>query len=438
MKPLIRWTAVLGSVIVLSGCMSQRAITTLKETPGATTTLAGMKFRVAMAEDGTAKPVSTDYLQQGLVKAYPELFTTDLDAIPLVIRQKSEIDQQIVGAVITGFTLGIIPFPAHSGFSMEVGVTPWTANGALLPESVMRYVRRDHGWLTIFTPLGLLPIPGRSDIPRHTGMADGGGMATFTKNAAALSESSLHKAVVSALANMDQTALRQYWKQRQALPSLTVDIDGRPFTGRLLPAFSQNLRQPGGADEYRLVLRSTTQQGDAQRSTTAEIPVARRDTAGNWTVKRHYLPFASRPMVATALVENGVPARPVVIPVDNPPLSDFIDPPVGADQVMAGPVRWSNGILLHIKNSSLNSEVRTLPLGEVQQLLTRLETAMLDLNERAGRANDRAQAAIEKGESPDAWREMATVYRQRLEILKAVTGLVRQESVMRSSDSPMP
>lgn len=414
--------------------MSQRAITTLKETPGAATTLAGMKFRVAMAEDSAAKPVSGDYLQQGLVKAYPELFTNDLEAIPLVVRQKSEIDQQIVGAIITGFTLGIIPFPAHTGFRMEVGVTPWTSNGALQPESVVKYIRRDHGWMTIFTPLGFLPIPGRSDIPRHTGMADGGGMATFTQNAAALSESSLHKAVVSALANMDQTALRQYWKQRQALPSITVDIDGRPFTGRLLPAFSQNLRQPGGADEYRLVLRNTTQQGDAQRTTTAEIPVARRDAAGDWTVKRHYLPFASRPMVATALLENGVPARPVVMPVDNPPLNDFIDPPVAADQMAAAPVRWSNGILLHIKNSSLAGEVRALPLADVQQLLTRLETAMLDLNERAGRANDRAQAAIEKGESPDAWREMATVYRQRLEILKAVTGLVRQESALR----PMP
>ncbi|MFP5431215.1 MAG: hypothetical protein ACLGHE_09570 [Gammaproteobacteria bacterium] len=433
MKSVIRWAAVMSSVIALSGCMSQRAITTIKETPGATTTLAGMKFRVAMAEDGAAKPVPGDHLQQGLVKAYPELFTNDLEAIPLVVRQKSEVDQQIVGAIITGFTLGIIPFPAHTGFRMEVGVTPWTSSGALQPESVVKYIRRDHGWMTIFTPLGFLPIPGRSDIPRHTGMADGGGMATFTKNAAALSESSLHKAVVSALANMDQTALRQYWKQRQALPSITVDIDGRPFTGRLLPAFSQNLRQPGGADEYRLVLRNTTQQGDAQRTTTAEIPVARRDAGGDWTVKRHYLPFASRPMVATALLENGVPARPVVMPVDNPPVNDFIDPPVGS-----GPVRWSNGILLHIKNSSLAAELRALPITELQLLTTRLESAMLDLNERTGRANDRAQAAMEKGENPEPLREMATVYRQRGEIMKAIVGQVRQETALRNSEGMLP
>lgn len=439
MTSLIRWAAVLGSVVLLSGCISQRSVSTLKETPGAATTLAGMKFRVALAEDGSGKTTPGDHLQQGLLKAYPELFTNDLDAIPLVIRQKSEIDQQIIGAVITGLTLGIIPLPAHSGFRMELGVTPWTSTGALQPESVISYIRRDHGWLSIFTPLGLIPIPGRSDIPRMTSLAmNEASMTAYAKKQGALSESSLHKATVSALANMDQQALRQYWNKRQALPVVNVDIDGRHYAGRMLPAFSKNLRQPEGADEYRLVLRNIDMQGDSRRITTHEIPVARLDAMGAWQVLRIYLPFASRPTVATALLENGVPARAIVLPVDNPPLNDFIDPPVSSDQLASAPVRWSNGILLQIKNSTLTHEVRTLPVGELQQLLTRLETAMLDLNERSGRANDRAQQAIEKGESPDAQREMASVYRQRLEILKTITGTVRQEVALRNNESMAP
>lgn len=439
MTLLIRWTAVLGSVVLLSGCIAQRSISTLKETPGATTTLAGMKFRVAMAEGSGPGSTSASDLQQGLVNAQPELFSNDLEAIPLLIRQKSETDQQIVGAIITGLTLGIIPLPAHTGFQMEVGVTPWSGNGALLPESVIRYVRRDHGWLTIFTPLGLIPIPGSSDIPRMSGLVmNEAGMADYAKKQGAFSAATLQKAVVSALANMDQQALRQYWNKRQALPSVSLDIDGRHYVGRMLPTFSKNLRQPEGADEYRLILRNVDVQGNAQRTTTHEIPVARLDTMGAWHVLRTYLPFASRPMVATALLDNGVPTRAMVLPVDNPPLNDFIDPPVSPDQVAAAPVRWSNGILLQIKNSSLATELRTLPLGELQQLLTRLETAMLDLNERTGRANDRAQQAIEKGESPDAQREMATVYRQRLEILKTITGTVRQEAALRANEGTAP
>jgi hypothetical protein len=439
MTSLIRWAAVLGSVILLSGCISQRSVSTLKETPGAAATLAGMKFRVAMTEGAGLATTNAISLQQGLVHTHPELFTNDLDAIPLVIRQKSEVDHQIVGAIITGLTLGIIPLPAHSGFHMELGVTPWSSSGALLPESVISYERRDHGWLSIFTPLGLIPIPGRSDIPRMTGLAmDEAGMIAYAKKQGALTESSLHKAMVSALANMDQQVLRQYWNKRQALPVINVTIDGRHYAGRMLPAFSKNLRQPEGADEYRLVLRNIDMQGESQRTTTHEFPVARLDAIGTWQVLRIYLPFASRPTIATALLENGVPARAIVLPVDNPPLNDFIDPPVSSDQLTSAPVRWSNGILLQIKNSSLTNELRTLPVNELQQLLTRLETAMLDLNERSGRANDRAQQAIEKGESPDAQREMASVYRQRLEILKTITGTVRQEAAMRGNEGMVP
>lgn len=439
MTSLIRWAAALSSALLLSGCISQRSITTLQETPGAATTLAGMKFRVGALEGSGPGVTTTAELQQGLMTTHPELFSNDLDAIPLLVRLKSETDQQIVGAVITGLTLGIIPLPAHSGFRMEVGVTPWSGNGAILPESMISYVRRDHGWLTIFTPLGLIPIPGRSDIPRMTGLAmNEAGMTEYAKKQGALSYESLHKATISALANMDQTALRNYWNARQALPVVTVDIDGRRFTGRMLQSFSKSFRQPGGADEYHLILRNTSQQGDTQRTTTADIPVARLNADGSWQVLRSYLPFSSRPMVATALLENGMPSRAVVLPVDNPPLDDFIDPPVGPDQIAAGPVRWSNGILLQIKNSTLAGELRGLPIGELPQLLTRLETALLDLNERTGRANDRAQAAMEKGESPEAQREMATVYRQRGEILKAIVGQVRQEMALRNNTGLMP
>lgn len=428
--------------ILLSGCISQRGISTLQETPGAAASLAGLQFHIA-AVDTVRNPlrpvhnvhglkdISAQDLQDIMRRGYPQLFSEEPNAIPLVVRFKLEPDDQLVGAVITGLTLGIIPFPAHSGFSMEIAVTPWSGAGAVLPEGMIRYSRRDHGWMTIFTPFGLIPIPGRSDMERDTSFAlSEPSMGAYAKKQADFSERTMQKAILSALAGLDQPALRRYAEQRKAEPSFTVDIDGQHYISRLLPTYSKDMRQPGGADQYRIDMKAVDASGKA---TIYQPVVARRDTNGAWQVLRPYLLFASRPTIATVLLENGEPSRGVVMPMDNPPLADFIERPEIDGQDAAWIVRWSNGILLHIKNSSLAGELRGQSLSQLQELMTRLESSLLDLNERVGRANDRAQQAIEKGASPDAQRELAVVYRQRSEILKAILGAVRQESAARGT-----
>lgn len=431
MTVLIRRLVVIGSVLLLAGCVSQRGTSTLKEVPGAAAKLAGLNFRVAVVEEGNNTNPAP--LQQLMSKDYPQLFSDDLEAIPLLVRLKSETDSSQIGAFIGGFfTLGTIPVPTYTGFAREVGVTPWSGAGAVLPESVIRYTRRDHLWMTIFTPLGLIPMPGWSDMDRATATILSANDTTYIKKQQAFNDLNMQKAVLSALAGMDQSVLRRTAAERKAMPALEVDIDGRHYSGRLLPAFSQNLRQPGGADQYQVVLRNTEQHGENQVITTHHIPVARRSAAGGWEVLRHYLSFSARPMVATALLADGVPARPLVLPVEQPPLADFIDVPDTRPE-SAAPVRWSNNILLLIKNDPLAAELAAKPLPELRDLVTRLESSLLDLNERVGRANDRAQQAIEKGESPDAQRELAVVYRQRSEILKAILGVVRQESAARGT-----
>lgn len=313
-------------------------------------------------------------------------------------------------------------------------MAPWTASGAALPESVIRYTRRDHVWVTVFTPLALIPMPGRSDMDRDVGTLFNAesGYKAYSRKQQDFNALNLQQAVLSAVAGLDTAALRRLAGERKALPAVEVDIDGRHYSGRLLPAFSQGMRQAGGADEYRLVLRNTDVRDGRQAVTTHYIPVARRGADGSWQAQRSYLPFSSRPMLATALVVDGLPRQPVVMPVEQPPLADFLNAPISQPE-SAAPVRWSNGILLQIKNSSLAAELAGKSLPELQQLLTELEGALLDLNERVGRANDRAQQAMEKGESPDAQRELAVVYRQRGEILKAILGQVRQEAAARGA-----
>jgi hypothetical protein len=436
MASWIRGLMVAASALLLAGCMSARGTSTLQPLPDAEQRLAGLQFRVAAIEEGPANPQeAAQGLQRQMSQAYPRLFSDDLEAIPLLVRFKTTPDNNTVGAFIGGFfTLGTLPVPTWTGFSREVGVTPWTANGAALPVCVIRYTRRDHVWVTVFTPLALIPMPGRSDMDRDVGTilnADSGYKA-YAQKQQAFNDLNLQQAVLSAVAGLDTAALRRLAEERKALPAIEVDIDGRHYSGRLLAAFSQGMRQAGGADEYRLVLRNTDVRDGRQTITTHYIPVARRGADGAWTAQRSYLSFSSRPMLATALVVDGLPRQPVVMPVEQPPLADFLVAPETRPE-SAAPVRWSNGILLQIKNTSLAAELAGKSLPELQQLLTQLEGALLELNERVGRANDRAQQAMEKGETPDALRELAVVYRQRGEILKAILVQVRQETAARGA-----
>lgn len=421
----------------LTGCLSMRTTSTLEADPRAAATLAGLRFRIASveAEGATAQGAgSVEKLQSTLQQHYPDLFNDDVDAIPLTLRLKSTPDESIGAAFFILLATGTtVPFPSHDGFRLELEVTPGSAGGALMPAATISYTRRDHSWLSILSPLGLIPMPGRSDIQRHTRIdATSGAGAAYAARQAAFSEETLRKALLTAVARLDQPALRRYQAQLGGKPAFEVDIEGRRYSARLLPGFTQGARLAGEPDQYLLVLRHREERDGHVRTSTWQAPVARRTASGEWEVQRRYLMLSSRPMVATALLENGVPARGMVLPVETPPLADFIDAPAMTPEA-AAPVRWSNNILLQIKNGPLAAELAAKPLPELRDLITRLESSLLDLNERVGRANDRAQQAIEKGENPEALRELAVVYRQRGEVLKAVLQMVRQEAAARGA-----
>lgn len=118
MATWIRGLVVAASALLLAGCMSARGTSTLKPIPDAEQRLAGLQFRIAAVEEGTAAiPEAAQALQQQMSQAYPRLFSDDLEAIPLVVRYKTERDDNAVGAFIGGFfTLGTLPVPTWTGF----------------------------------------------------------------------------------------------------------------------------------------------------------------------------------------------------------------------------------------------------------------------------------------------------------------------------------
>jgi len=118
---------------------------------------------------------------------YPTLFAADGEmAVPILVLIKAEIGEEnaTIGPFLSGFcTLGTIPGPFSMQFVYKVNVAP--CEGALqapsqeLPDT-RACVFEQAGWVTVFSPLGLIPYWGKTDDPpvsftmsnMDTGMAD--------------------------------------------------------------------------------------------------------------------------------------------------------------------------------------------------------------------------------------------------------------------------
>lgn len=124
-------------------------------------------------------------------------------------------------------------------------------------------------------------------------------------------------------------------------------------------------------------------------------------------------------------------------PVTEPP----IEPQLVVTKEWWGPAigRWRNRLLVEAKEKTLPKLLATKKTHELVDFATKLEKTTLDLTHERELAKDEAQALVEKnqpadkeGRSPDVLRELAHVYEERIEVLKAILAAVRDEITNRS------
>jgi hypothetical protein len=119
--------------------------------------------------------------------------------------------------------------------------------------------------------------------------------------------------------------------------------------------------------------------------------------------------------------------------VDEPPLEDFIELPAVAAANRKEIIRWSNGVLLEVKNRTLPRMLQQKSSRELMDLATRIEKTLLDLDLQAEQCKNRAQGMVEQGQGdPTAERELAVLYRQRIEVFKPIVGALK----LRSAQAP--
>jgi len=426
--------------MALSGCASVRYSSTLQPSDDKALSFGDARFsladfNVAYDKKDLAAQARMKGIDQHLISAragtlYPNLFTDDWTALPLMVKADFVHDDTsvMVASFLTVFTAGIIPFPGATKMHFTVNTQVRDALGESLTDKDMKFVLEEGVWASIVGPLGCIPVPGQADLPRDAVML----FIPLTKDAYSKTKfphfaaDCIVEAVVRTLRTLEPARLDSAYRARRSCLQ-EVTIDGRHHWCFLAPTLTGNHERAGLITA--LLYREYPTRG---AEPVAQMTVARRDQAGAWQPIAGYLRWAEKLTTLSVLLEDGLPSKVVVRTIEEPPLEDFIEIPdmLGSDG--AAYLRWNNGVLLEAKNRSLPRLLREKSRDELLSLVTHIEKAILNVSEQAEQAKDRAQAKVEKGQgdqAPD--RELAILCRQRIEILKPILAAMKQETILK-------
>jgi len=416
--------ALVLAALVLSGCSAARYTSTLKPPDDKDLEFGSVRF--AMSSFNYEKPgiqPPPQLIEERASALYPSVFTDDRAGLPVLIDFKRSDSSLSDGSkmLLMIFTMvGVIPIPHTDRHDFTVRASVLDSLGERLCEREETFEINVITWAS-YWPLGLLPVPGPSDLPREYRAGDlvewGDASRNKVNNHAA---ECIAGVVVQALKSADQVKLRAAFQERKSRVQEII-VDGKPYKSFLTMA---SVSKPKPGSTFNLLVY----QGDVRYSAKPmdQAVVARLDESGRWQPVRSYLRSARTLTRVSALIENNVPVRAVVQTPETPPLPDFIDTPDLSGPDRMENLRWSNDILLEAKNRSLERLLRTESRDDLLTLATRIEKSILDLNAQAERAKDRAQAMVEKGEGdPAPDREFSVLCRQRIEVLKPILAALK-------------
>jgi len=422
----LKWMAIALLIIPLSGCGSVRYVSTLKPSGDKNLVMADVKFSI-LNPDG-----KDGALAASAREIYPKVFTDDWTGVPVVVKIDSKTDSSMgLSAFLTGFcTLGTIPIPGTDSIKYTVETSLINNRGERVPAGKTSFEFDKVMWMTVLSPLGLIPVPGISDLPRDFIFIPFTGNESFmeaSRREGAYRQDCLVEAVVKTLRAADQAqAADDYRIRKMRLQELM--LDGKRYWSFLAPRMDLARDR---AESFVLLLYREYPKRSAPP--LEEVVVARRESSGVWSPVSAYLRTGGTLTAVGVLMENGVPSRAVVRTVDEPPLADFIDTPDLSSPERNAILRWSNGVLLDAKNRSLEKIVREENREGLLGLVTRIERAILDLNEKSEQAKDQAQAKVEKGQGdPAPDRELSLLCRQRIEVLKPILAALKQAAATKN------
>ena len=142
---------------------------------------------------------------------YPLIFDEDRNALPVNVEVACEYDdyheRALKYALLTVLSIGIVPSPAPPGANeagnFSVHVSADDPDQGPIPYPAVTFQRRNVVWWTVFTPLGLIPVPGQTDIPRSFNTMFGAYDREWARKGGGLTMACCVEAVVQALEGGD-------------------------------------------------------------------------------------------------------------------------------------------------------------------------------------------------------------------------------------------
>ncbi|MFV9646162.1 MAG: hypothetical protein ACNYWU_10095 [Desulfobacterales bacterium] len=430
--------AIFAVVFVLDGCGSMRVATTLKTDPGMREQQVadGVKLFIGQfnarqdrkktsdklmfgsIDIAPVTAVNAPVLQEHATDVYPRLFGNDFADLPVSLDVDCKCSNYEWGEWFQVITYGTVPlFPAWINIDCKVHTWVWGEDGCVVNETDS-FTQKFSWWRTFYTPLGILPVPGFSNL-RATSY--GGFLSlndTYRVGSKKLAMDSLTEAVARSIRQTNPAKLKEASESRKTRIR-QIDINGQTFWSFLGFGFSKGKDQPDMASLF--LYREYPTWG----AKLVEQVVVARLKDGRWRPATSYLRSIKELTAAGVLLVDGKPSKVVIKKVAEPPLEDFIEL---RNNLTIDNIRWSNLILVEVKNRTLPRLMRERNPEYLINLVTRIEKAVLNLNEQAQMADSRVQEMVVEGKGADTTQanELSVLCRQRIAIFKPILSALKQ------------
>jgi len=163
------------------------------------------------------------------------------------------------------------------------------------------------------------------------------------------------------------------------------------------------------------------------------VRLALRSTGDEWRAGAAYVLSASRPTSLQPVFEKTKLSRIDIKEMDSPPLDGLISPEEQSVGNAIRAARWRTRMLVLAKNLQLPRILRESKTGDLTALENKTEQAILDYSHESELLKDKAARSIEAGTENansmdvDRARELALAYKEKVEVLKALLGAIKEE-----------
>ncbi|HVR85547.1 MAG TPA: hypothetical protein VMU54_14620, partial [Planctomycetota bacterium] len=187
---------------------------------------------------------------------------------------------------------------------------------------------------------------------------------------------------------LDRRVLLEARQGSSVLRKQKVTLDGKTSWLVLAPGWSKDTQD---LSPDRLRAEYYESDPDSEALPLEVVEVAERSTGGSWRPKPNYLKSFSSLTSAQALLEGGKVGQIELVHPEAPPLEHFLVLSESSIPI----ARWRTQAILEVKNRTLPKILRDYKTGDLNALAIRLEKHLLDLSHESDQLRDRAQRSVE-------------------------------------------